>query len=127
MSSTRAIETDRAPAAIGPYSQGRVGGAMVFVSGQLGLDPKSGEFKGPDLASQAQQALANLRAVLQAGGCQLTDVAAVDVFLADMSDFVEFNRIYQAFFGEHKPARAVVAVKTLPKSGLVEIKCVAMK
>jgi 2-iminobutanoate/2-iminopropanoate deaminase len=127
MTSTTPIQTDQAPAAIGPYSQGRMGAGMVFVSGQLGLNPTTGEFKGPDLEAQTQQALDNLHAVLQAGGCQLTDVAAVDVFLADMSDFVEFNRIYQKFFGDHKPARAVVAVKALPKSGRVEIKCIAVK
>jgi len=127
MSSTTPIQTDRAPAAIGPYSQGRAGAGMVFVSGQLGLDAASGEFKGPDLEAQTHQALANLQAVLRAGGCQLTDVAAVDVFLTDMDDFVAFNRIYQQFFGEHKPARAVVAVKALPKGGRVEIKCLAIQ
>jgi 2-iminobutanoate/2-iminopropanoate deaminase len=127
MSSTIPIETTAAPAAIGPYAQGRIGGGMVFVSGQLGLDPTRGEFVGDDFDAQARQALANMRAILQAAGCQLTDVAAVDVFLADMGNFVEFNRIYQDFFGDHKPARAVVAVKTLPKNGLVEIKCIAIR
>lgn len=127
MSSTTPIQTDQAPAAIGPYSQGRAGGGMVFVSGQLGLDPATGEFKGEDLKTQTRQALANVQAVLQAGGCRLPDVAAVDVFLIDMGDFVAFNRIYQEFFGDHKPARAVVAVKALPKGGRVEIKCMAVK
>jgi 2-iminobutanoate/2-iminopropanoate deaminase len=127
MSSTTPIETSAAPAAIGPYSQGRKGGGIIFVSGQLGLDPKTGEFAGDDFDAQARQALANLRTIVQAGGCQLTDVAAVDVFLSDMGHFIEFNRIYQNFFGDHKPARAVVAVKTLPKNGLVEIKCMAIK
>ncbi len=127
MSSTIPIETTAAPAAIGPYAQGRIGGGMVFVSGQLGLDPESGEFAGSNFDAQARQALANVRAILQAAGCQLTDVAAVDVFLADMGQFVAFNRIYQDFFGDHKPARAVVAVKTLPKNALVEIKCIAVQ
>lgn len=127
MSSTQPIQTDAAPAAIGPYVQARQGGGMVFVSGQLGLDPATGEFAGDDFESQARQALANLKAILAAAGCALIDVAAVDVFLADMTDFVPFNRIYQDFFGDHKPARAVVAVKTLPKNGLVEVKCVALK
>lgn len=127
MPSTTQIETTGAPAAIGPYSQGRIGSNMVFVSGQLGLNPKSGEFVGDDFDAQARQALANMQAILQAGGCKLTDVAAVDVFLADMGNFVEFNRIYQGFFGDHKPARAVVAVKTLPKNGLVEVKCIALR
>lgn len=126
MPSTTPVQTDRAPAAIGPYSQGRTGGGMVFVSGQLGLNPASGEFVGEDLETQTRQALDNMKAILQAADCQLTDVAAVDVFLADMDDFVTFNRIYQNFFGEHKPARAVVAVKTLPKNAKVEIKCIAL-
>ncbi len=127
MSSTTPIHSDQAPAAIGPYSQGRMGAGLVFVSGQLGLDPTSGELKGLDLETQTRQALSNVQAVLRAAGCELTDVAAVDVFLTNMGDFVEFNRIYQSFFGEHKPARAVVAVKALPKDGRVEIKCVAVK
>jgi len=127
MASTHPIQTDEAPAAIGPYVQAREGGGMVFVSGQLGLDPRTGDFAGEAFTAQAEQALANLKAILAAAGCTLTDVVAVDVFLADMDDFVTFNRIYQGFFGDHKPARAVVAVKTLPKNGLVEIKCIALK
>jgi 2-iminobutanoate/2-iminopropanoate deaminase len=127
MPTSTPIQTDKAPAAIGPYSQGRTGGGMVFVSGQLGLDPATGEFAADDLQIQTQQALANLKAVLEAGDCRLENVAAVDVFLTDMADFAAFNRTYQAFFGEHKPARAVVAVKALPKGGRVEIKCVALK
>lgn len=126
MASTKPIQTEQAPAAIGPYVQGRKGGGMVFVSGQLGLDPASGEFTGENLETQTQQALTNMKAILQAAGCELTDVAAVDVFLADMADFVPFNQIYQTFFGDHKPARAVVAVKDLPKGGKVEIKCIAI-
>jgi 2-iminobutanoate/2-iminopropanoate deaminase len=127
MSSTTPVQTNQAPAAIGPYSQARTGGGMVFVSGQLGLDPASGELKGQSLANQAQQALANLKAVLSAAGCDLTDVACVDVFLTNIGDFPEFNRIYEAFFGDHKPARAVVAVKALPKEARIEIKCIALK
>ena len=121
------IATKAAPAAIGPYSQGIAAGNLVFVSGQLGLDPDTAEMAGPDLAGQARQALANLKAVLAAAGCDLEQVTAVDVFLADMNDFAEFNAIYETFFHSHKPARAVVAVKALPKNGLVEIKCVASR
>ena len=127
MSSSIPIQTDRAPAAIGPYAQGRSGGGLVFVSGQLGLDPATGELKGTNLATQTRQALANLQAVLQAGDCSQEDVAAVDVYLTNMGDFQEFNRIYEDFFGTHKPARAVVAVKALPKGARVEIKCLAIK
>lgn len=99
---------------------------MQFISGQLGLDPATGELAGASLAVQARQALANLQAVLTAGGCELTDVASVDVFLTDIRDFVEFNGIYSEFFNHHKPARAV-AVKALPKGACIEIKCVASR
>ncbi len=119
------IKTEKAPAAIGPYSQGIAVNRMLFVSGQLGLIPESGEMAGPDLASQARQALKNLSMVLKAGGTDLDRVASVDVFLTNMGDFNEFNRIYQEFFTTHKPARAVVGVNSLPKAALVEIKCIA--
>jgi 2-iminobutanoate/2-iminopropanoate deaminase len=119
------IETNEAPAAIGPYSQGIVAGDLVFVSGQLGLDPRTGEMKGDDLESQARQALSNLQAVLKAAGCDLSHVTAVDVYLTDMSDFADFNAIYESYFDTHKPARAVVGVKSLPKNGRIEIKCMA--
>ena len=122
----KTIQTDKAPAAIGPYSQAVSAGPFLFVSGQLGLIPETGEMAGPGLASQARQALTNLQNILEAGGTSLAKVAAVDVFLADIGDFAEFNGIYQEFFSEEKPARAVVAVKGLPKNALVEIKCVAM-
>jgi len=117
------VQTPKAPAAIGPYSQAVVAGDLVFVSGQLGLDPETGEFAGPELATQARQALVNLKTVLAAAGCDMTQVAAVDVFLTDMNDFAAFNAIYAEFFTTHKPARAVVAVKALPKNGVIEIKC----
>jgi len=119
------VQTDTAPAAIGPYSQGIVAGDLIFVSGQLGLDSQTGEMKGPDLSSQARQALTNLKAVLEAAQSNLQQVTAVDVYLLDMNDFAEFNGIYETFFGSHKPARAVVGVAALPKNGRIEIKCVA--
>ena len=119
------IQTDQAPAAIGPYSQGIVAASLIFVSGQLGLQPKSGEMAGPGFAPQARQALENLRQVVQAGGCSLKDVAAVDVFLTDMGNFAEFNKIYSEYFPDHRPARAVVEVSALPKGAQVEIKCIA--
>jgi len=121
------IQTQAAPSAIGPYSQGIVAGDLVFVSGQLGLDPTTGELKAQDLTTQARQALANLKAVLSEAGCALTQVASVDVFLTDMNDFTAFNAIYEAFFGSHKPARAVVAVSALPKNAIIEIKCIAYR
>lgn len=119
------IQTNEAPAAIGPYSQGIVAGDLVFVSGQLGLDPQTGELKGADLESQARQALSNLQAVLKAAQCDLNHVTAVDVYLTDMGTFAEFNAIYESYFDTHKPARAVVGVASLPKNGRVEIKCIA--
>jgi 2-iminobutanoate/2-iminopropanoate deaminase len=119
------IETDQAPAAIGPYVQSIAAGPLRFVSGQLGLDPQTGELVGTDLATQARQALENLKQILVAAGCGLEQVAAVDVFLTDMGDFIEFNQIYADFFGRHRPARAVVEVGALPKGALVEVKCVA--
>jgi 2-iminobutanoate/2-iminopropanoate deaminase len=122
---TTVIKTEKAPAAIGPYSQAIAVNQFLFVSGQLGLIPESGELAGPDFASQARQALKNLFQVLEAGGANQNSVAAVDVFLTNMSDFAEFNKIYQDFFSTHKPARAVVGVSSLPKSALVEIKCIA--
>jgi 2-iminobutanoate/2-iminopropanoate deaminase len=121
------IQTQAAPAAIGPYSQGVVAGDLVFVSGQLGLDPQTGEFKGADLAAQARQALANLKAVLEAADCTLDQVVCVDVFLTDIADFSAFNAVYEQVFTRHKPARAVVAVKALPKNAIVEIKCTASR
>lgn len=120
------IKTQKAPAAIGPYSQAIAVNQWLFVSGQLGLIPESGELAGPDLASQASQALKNLTQVLKAGGTDLDKVASVDAFLTNMDDFAEFNRIYQQFFTTHKPARAVVGVNSLPKGALVEIKCIAI-
>lgn len=119
------IKTSKAPAAIGPYSQAIAANQIIFVSGQLGLIPESGEMAGPDFTSQARQALNNMTQVLKAAGTDLDKVASVDVFLTNIDDFAEFNTIYQEFFTNHKPARAVVAVKSLPKAALVEIKCIA--
>ena len=121
----KAFNTDSAPAAIGPYSQAMIAGQMVFISGQLGMDPKTGEMVSNDLKSQAGQAMENLRNIIIGAGLTLENVVSVDVFLTDMTDFADFNVIYQKYFTEHKPARAVVAVKALPKGGCVEIKCVA--
>jgi len=123
----KVINADQAPGAVGPYSQGIVAGNWLFVSGQLGLDPKTGEFVGPDLASQARQALENLKQIVLAAGYGLDQVTAVDVFLVNMGDFVEFNGIYEQYFSEHRPARAAIEVSALPKGGLVEIKCIVCK
>jgi 2-iminobutanoate/2-iminopropanoate deaminase len=119
------IKTDKAPAAIGPYSQAIAVNQLLFVSGQLGLIPETGKLAESDFATQARQALKNLSHVLAAGGTNLNKVASVDVFLTNISDFEDFNKIYQEFFPIHKPARAVVGVNSLPKGALVEIKCIA--
>ena len=120
------VHTDAAPAAIGPYSQAVVAPPFVFVSGQLGMDPTTGELVGDDLKSQAKQALENIKQILAAAGSSLNQVTAVEVFLTDMADFVDFNTIYAETFSTHKPARAAIAVRALPKGGCVEIKCTAL-
>jgi 2-iminobutanoate/2-iminopropanoate deaminase len=119
------IRTDKAPAAIGPYSQAIKVGEWLFVSGQLGLVPGTGELAGGGFAGQAGQALENLGNILRAAGYGLSDVVSVDVFVTDISQFGAFNEIYEGYFTEHKPARAVVEVKGLPKGAMVEIKCLA--
>jgi 2-iminobutanoate/2-iminopropanoate deaminase len=121
----KTVKTDKAPAAIGPYSQGISAGPWRFVSGQLGMNPQTGELVSDDLAPQARQALQNLKQIVLAGGCSMEQIAAVDVYLTDMNNFAEFNKIYEEFFTEHRPARAVVEVSALPKGAVVEIKCLA--
>ena len=127
MSDLRAVSTSDAPAAIGPYSQAVVGGGLVHCSGQIALDPASGALVGADAAAQAERALTNLGAVLRAAGSGLERVLKCNVYLADMGDFAAVNAVYARFFpAAPAPARATVAVKTLPKNALVEIDCVAL-
>jgi 2-iminobutanoate/2-iminopropanoate deaminase len=121
------VHTDHAPAAIGPYSQAVVAPPLVFVSGQLGMDPATGNLVGGGLEGQARQALENLKQILTAAGSSLEQVAAVEVFLTDMGKFAEFNAVYAEFFSTHKPARAAIEVSALPKGGCVEIKCTALR
>ncbi len=121
----KVISTDKAPAAIGPYSQGIICGSFVFVSGQLGMIPETGEFAGDNLKDQAKQAISNMENILKAAGAGLENVVAVDVFLTDMGKFAEFNEIYEKFFSDNKPARAAIEVSALPRGGLVEVKCIA--
>ncbi len=120
------IATDKAPAAVGPYSQAVRAGGFVYVSGQLGLVPATGQFAGADFEAQAQQALANMGAILAESGCVLTDIVSVDVFVTDLGNFKLFNGIYDGFMAGHRPARAAVQVSALPLGGVVEIKCVAL-
>lgn len=120
----KVIQTNNAPSAIGPYSQGIAAPPWLFVSGQIGLNPETGELVGPDLASQTRQALENLRQIVVAAGCDLTRVVSVDVFLTDIGKFAEFNGIYQEYFSDHKPARVALEVSALPKGACVEIRCI---
>jgi len=121
------IQTDKAPAAIGPYSQAIATDQLVFVSGQLGLNPLTGTLAGVDITAQAEQALENMRQILLADGSDLNSVVSVDVFLTDMKNFSTFNGIYQQFFENHRPARAVVEVSALPRNACIEIKCIALR
>ncbi len=121
------IRTTAAPAAIGPYSQAVAEGKLLFTSGQIPIDPATGELRNSDIASAARQALTNLRAVLVAGGADLNTVLKTTVFLKDMRDFQAFNAVYGEFFKEPFPARSCIQVATLPKDSLVEIEAVAVR
>lgn len=121
----KSVQTPDAPAAIGPYSQAMIANGMVFTSGQIALTP-SGEMLTGDVKEQCAQVLANLKAVLEAAGSSLDKVVKTTIFLDDMNDFVAVNELYAQAFGEHKPARSTVAVKTLPKNALVEIDAIAL-
>jgi 2-iminobutanoate/2-iminopropanoate deaminase len=119
------VETDKAPAAIGPYSQAVKTDGYVFCSGQVALDPASGELIGDSVADQTRQALENLSAVLGAAGTTLDHVVKTTIYLANMDDFATVNDVYAKFFGQNPPARATVGVAALPKGALVEIDCIA--
>ena len=117
------ISTDKAPAAIGPYSQGIVLGNIFFASGQIPIDPATGEIHGTTIEEQAEQVMKNIGAVLEEAGANYTDVMKTTCFLADMSDFAAFNEVYGKYF-TGKPARSCVAVKTLPKNVLCEVEVI---
>ena len=120
------IQTDQAPAAIGPYSQAIRHGSMIFTAGQIPLDPRTGDIVGNDITTQTRQVLDNLSAVLEAGGAGLDEVVKTTCFLHDMNDFAAFNEVYQHYFGTAAPARSCVAVERLPKDVLVEIEALAI-
>lgn len=125
MSVLKPVKTDSAPGAIGPYSQAIAVDGWVFCSGQIPLDPSTGELVQGDIGAQTDQVLKNLAAVLEAAGGSLVNVVKTTVFLADMGDFAGMNEVYARHFGDHRPARAAVAVRTLPKNVDVEIEAVA--
>ena len=119
------ISTDKAPAAIGPYSQGIIANGFLFASGQIAIDPATGEINGTDIVTQAEQVMKNVGALLEAAGTDYANVVKTSCFLADMGDFATFNEIYAKYFTE-KPARSCVAVKTLPKNVLCEVEVIAV-
>ena len=121
------IRTTAAPAAIGPYSQAVAQGQLLFTSGQIPIDPATGELRNSDIATAARQVLTNLRAVLVAGGADLTTVVKTTAFLKDLRDFQAFNAVYAEFFKEPCPARSCIQVAGLPKDSLVEIEAVAVR
>lgn len=121
------ISTTNAPAAIGPYSQAVQAGNMLFASGQLGINPSTGDFVAGGVKEQTVQAFKNVHAVLDEAGYTIDDVVKTTVFLADMADFAIMNEVYASQFQGTFPARSAVAVKTLPKNGLVEIEIIAVK
>ena len=122
-----AISTEKAPAAIGPYSQAIQAGNTIYVSGQLPIDPSTGAFAGDDVRSQTRQSLTNMRAILEAVGADMSCVVKTTVYLNDIADFAAMNEVYAEFFSAPYPARAAFQVAALPKAALVEIECVAVR
>lgn len=118
------VSTDKAPAAIGPYSQGIIINGLLFASGQIPINPATGEIEGSDIVAQAEQVMKNIGAVLEEAGTGYENVVKTTCFLADMGDFSTFNEVYARYFTE-KPARSCVAVKTLPKNVLCEVEVIA--
>ena len=119
------ISTEKAPGAIGPYSQAIKTGGMVYCSGQIPIDPVTGEFVSNDISEQTEQVLKNLTAVLEAANSSLANVVKTTVFLADMGDFAAMNEVYGRYFDQNKPARATVQAARLPRDARVEIECIA--
>ena len=120
------VSTENAPGAIGPYSQAIKTGGLIFCSGQIPIDPATGDFVSDDIAGQTDQVLKNLSAVLEAAGSNLSGVVKTTVFLADMNDFAAMNEVYGKYFSENKPARATVQAARLPRDARVEIDCIAV-
>lgn len=123
----KAIHTDQAPKALGPYSQAIEAGGMVFASGQVPINPATDQFVSGGIKEQTRQSLTNARSILQQAGTDLSHVVKTTVFLADMADFAAMNEVYAEFFSQPYPARSAVAVKQLPKGALVEVECIAVK
>ena len=122
-----ALHTDKAPAAVGPYSQAIEANGFIFASGQLPIDPSTNAFAEGGVKEQTRQSLTNARNVLAAAGVDLSHVVKTTVFLSDMDNFAAMNEVYAEFFKEPYPARSAIAVKALPKGALVEVDCIAVK
>ena len=123
----KVISTSKAPAAIGPYSQAIQVGNFLYTSGQIPIDPATGQFAEGGIKEQTRQSLLNVKAILEESELTMSDVVKTTVFMADMNDFADMNSVYAEFFSEPYPARSAVAVKTLPKGALVEIEVVACR
>ena len=121
------VATDKAPGAVGPYSQGVVAGGFVFAAGTIGLDPKTGQMGSEDVGGQTRQALTNLQSVLEAAGSSLDRAVKTTVFLTDMGNFSQMNAVYAEFFPVDPPARSTVEVGQLPKGALIEIDAISLK
>ncbi|GLC78676.1 RidA family protein [Lacrimispora brassicae] len=121
----KVLATEKAPAAIGPYSQGVRGGDYVFISGQLPIDPATGEFAGDDIVSQTRQSLTNIKSILESEGLSMANVVKTTVLLKNISEFGAMNEVYASFFEGECPARAAYEVVALPKNALVEIEAIA--
>lgn len=121
----KVLATEKAPAAIGPYSQGVRGGDYVFISGQLPIDPATGEFAGEDIVSQTRQSLTNIKSILESEGLSMANVVKTTVLLKNISEFGPMNEVYATFFEGECPARAAFEVAALPKNALVEIEAIA--
>ena len=122
----QAVATKNAPAAIGPYSQGVKAGKTIYVSGQIPIDPATGEFAGQDIETQTRQSLTNIKNILKEAGADMSDVVKTTVLLNDIADFAAMNKVYAEFFTEPYPARAAFQVAAIPKGALVEISAVAV-
>ncbi len=123
----KVIHTENAPKAIGPYSQAIEAGSMVFASGQIPIDPATGNFVEGGIKEQTRMSLTNAQNILREAGTDLAHVVKTTVFLSDMDNFAAMNEVYAEFFSQPFPARSAVAVKTLPKGALVEVECIAVK
>ena len=122
----QAVATKNAPAAIGPYSQGIKAGKTIYVSGQIPIDPATGEFAGQDIETQTRQSLTNIKNILKEAGADMSDVVKTTVLLKDIADFAAMNKVYAEFFTKPYPARAAFQVAAIPKGALVEIEAVAV-